>query len=50
VKLLEKPELREAQVHQQMLEVEGYEWSDAGDAVLEIVNEQLSKGVSGNVV
>ncbi len=50
VKLLEKSELREAQVHQQMLEVEGYEWSDAGDAVLEIVNEQLSKGVSGNVV
>jgi glycosyltransferase involved in cell wall biosynthesis len=50
VKLLENSELREAQVRQQMLEIEDYEWSDAGDAVLQIVNELLTKGTSGNVV
>ena len=49
VRLLENTELREAQVHQQMLDIEGYQWSDAGDAVLEIVNELVTKPVSGNV-
>jgi len=42
VKLLENAEFREAQVHQQMLEIESYAWSDAGDAVLEIVHELVT--------
>ncbi|MFT5905985.1 MAG: glycosyltransferase involved in cell wall biosynthesis [Cryomorphaceae bacterium] len=47
VRLLESSELRETQVHQQMIEVEGYEWSDAGDEVLEIVNEIVTRRASG---
>ncbi|MGJ8656525.1 MAG: glycosyltransferase family 4 protein [Akkermansiaceae bacterium] len=42
VALLEDKELREAQVARQLVEVESYDWSDAGDAVLEIVNELLN--------
>lgn len=41
VELLEDKEVRDAQVGRQLLEVESYDWSDAGDAVLEVVGEFL---------
>ena len=43
VKLLENKEMREAQVHQQISEIADYDWSNAGDAVLEIVDELLKE-------
>jgi glycosyltransferase involved in cell wall biosynthesis len=39
VELLEDPSVREAQVRQQMREIEDYQWSDAGAQVLSIVRE-----------
>ena len=41
VELIENPILRDEQVRKQLLEVESYDWSDAGDAVLGIVDELL---------
>lgn len=43
VELLENKELWQLQVQQQLLEVEKYDWSDAGDAVLEIVESLINE-------